>query len=271
MESKQNNLRLLAVDLDGTLLTDDKRISEANLAALRAAMEQGIHVCLATGRAWPGARAYAECVGPDTPVVTNNGAMIVDPRTDEILFELQLAREDAKEIYALGESLGISMVVWSQNILYGSRMDALIEDYEQRFGKMKARPVTSIDELSKQGISKILWYSMSGQAVAWSKLVPESIRERVSVETSSVNALEFFNRNVSKAQAVGRVAEGLGLSLSDTMAIGDAGNDLPLIKAAGLGVAMGNAMEHVKAMADAVTADNEHDGVMEAVRRYLLK
>lgn len=260
--------RMLAIDLDGTLLTEAKEITADNLAAVRRASEAGCHVCIATGRAWPGAREFVRRLGCTVPVVTSNGAMIIDPRDETILYDLELNTQDAQSIYRLGEQIGVTQIVWTKNRLFGSREDELLLDYSRRFGKIPGKLVPSIEQLTTEGVSKILWYFPEESSGEYLRAVPEELTERVCVVTSSPHFLEFFNCNVSKAEAVAMVAERLGTELSDVAAIGDAGNDIPMLVRAGLGVAMGNATGDVKEIADMVTDDNEHDGVARLIARF---
>lgn len=264
-----SDIVMLAIDLDGTLLTDDKRISDANARAIREAMDAGVKVCIATGRAWPGAKEYARELGVDAPVVTSNGAMIVDPVTEEVLFDLGLSGEDARAVYARGEQEGLTQIVWSKCQFFASRMNELAVDYGHRFGRMNPTAVPSIDELCERGVSKILWYCPNEDAEEYRKKVLDVFGERISVVTSMPSFLEFFHRGLSKAEAVRRVADRYGIRMDEVAGFGDAGNDIPLLQMTGIGVAVGNASDEAKQAADLVTADNEHDGVALAIREIL--
>lgn len=260
--------KMIAIDLDGTLLTDDKRITAYGKQTICDAMEAGNIVCVSTGRAWPGARKFAHELEVTAPVVTSNGAMIVDPVSEEVLYDLKLSFEDAKQIYELGLQVGVTQIVWSGCQLHGSRMDDYLKDYSKRFGFMEPIVIDSIEQLREKGVSKILWYFPEPEADGYLEKVPKELREHLNIVTSTPFFLEFFHKEVSKAAAVGMVANRYGIDWSQIMAIGDAGNDLPMIRMAGIGVAMGNATDDVKKEADDVTADNEHDGVAQVIRKY---
>ena len=260
--------RMFAVDLDGTLLTGDKRISEANKKALKQATESGIHVVLSTGRAWPGARAFAEELGIRVPVITSNGAMIIDGATGEIMYKKDMEPEAAREIIEDGVRIGTSQIIWAENQLYGLPIDERLIDYGQRFGKMDPLPLPPVESLFEVGISKVLWYdTVERSEQLWGEL--KQYRDTVVVR-SDPHFLEFFNIGVSKAKAIVAVADILGVKREEIAAIGDADNDLPMLETAGLGIAMGNANERVKAAADRITTDNEHDGVAYAVHHFLM-
>ena len=259
-------IRLAAIDLDGTLLTGAKTISGTNAGAIRAAMDAGAYICIATGRAWPGAKEFIRELRPNSPVITSNGAMIVHPETEEILFECCLSAQDAGTVFDLGTERDVTQIVWSENRLYSSKINELSEDYSRRFGKMPAKKITALSELAGHEIQKVLWYLPEAMAEQTLPSVPVERFRNVCIVTSDPNFLEFFSASVSKAEALRKVAGMCHVPVCETAAIGDAGNDIPMLKEAGIGIAMGNATEETKAQADAVTLDNEHDGVAYALK-----
>lgn len=265
-EARPFKIRLAAIDLDGTLLTGDKRITKGNAEAVRKAMQSGALICIATGRAWPGAKEFVQALRPNCPVITSNGAMIVHPETEEILFERCLDRQDAEKVFELGVQRDVTQIVWSDNQLYSSKKDELSDDYSRRFGKIAAKRIGSLSELGERKILKILWYFPDPVAEQMLPGVPAEQFENVCVVTSEPNFLEFFSSSVSKAEALRKVAEFCGVLIEETAAIGDAGNDIPMLKEAGIGIAMGNAAGTTKSKADRVTKDNEHDGVAYALK-----
>ena len=269
-QSQENEcFRMFAIDLDGTLLTDDKQITEGNKNAVADAMKAGVVMCVSTGRAWPGAKKFVRELGVTAPVITSNGAMIVDPLTEEVLYDLKLDFEDVRQIYRLGCEIGVTQIVWSGRQLYGSRMDEYLGDYSRRFGFMEPIVLQSIEDLCEKGVSKILWYFPEPTADGYLRKVPAALRDKLNIVTSTPFFLEFFHKEVSKAAAVEMVAERFNIPRSEIVCVGDAGNDLPMIRMAGLGVAMGNATDDVKAEADYITDDNMHDGVAKVIRRFL--
>ena len=269
--------RLLAIDLDGTLLTDDKRISERNREALAKAQQCGMHVVISTGRAWPGAKAFAAELGLSVPVITSNGAMIVDAVTEEIIYKRDLEPEAAKNVLEAGRKNGVSQIIWSSNRLYGLPVDWRLEDYGRTYGKMTPQPMPPVETLYDAGISKILWYDDPERIASFNEQVhadggdvmPGGLPKDTAAWMSQPTFLEFFHSDVSKAAALRSVAQILGVSMEETVAVGDAPNDILMLQAAACGVAMGNASESVKAIADFVTEDNMHDGVAVLTERLL--
>ena len=269
------SIRMIAVDLDGTLLTDDKQISEVNRETLRKAAEKGVYVILSTGRAWPGAKGFAAELGLGLPVITSNGAMIVDSATEKILYQRDMETETAFSVIEEGVRRGTSQIIWSRNRLYGLPVNERLQDYGRRFGKMTPQPAP-LALLEEEGISKVLWYDTPENITAWEKeLAPREDRSleafpNTKVVTSSPTFLEFFHSGVSKATAIRTVAAQFGVAKEEIAAIGDADNDLPMLAEAGTAIAMGNATDRVKNTADQITEDNEHDGVALAIRKLLV-
>ncbi len=261
--------RMIAVDLDGTLLTDDKRISRGNSEALRRANDAGIHIVISTGRAWPGVREFAGQLGISAPVITSNGAMIIDANSGEILLKRDLEEEDARVIAAEGRKRLTSQIVWSNKRLFGLPVDERLADYSRRFGKIPAKPLPPLSDVLRDGISKFLWYDEPERIDRFQREMRELLPPSVTVCKSLPEFLEFFHGEVSKARGLARVAEYFGVSMDEVIAVGDADNDLPMLTEAGLAVAMGNATESVKSVADFVTETNENDGVAHVIARFL--
>lgn len=262
--------KMIAIDLDGTLLKDDKTISLTNMRALLDAMKAGVRICISTGRAWPGAKAFVRQIGCNAAVITSNGAMIIDSADESIMYECTLDRDVAKQIYDIGNELGMTQIVWAKNVLYGNKLNARISDYGYRFGKMEPQKVTDFDKLNAQGILKILWYDDPECISGVQKKISGRITGDVNICTSNIDLLEFFSSNVSKAAGLDRISSMYGIDPGEVIALGDGHNDIEMLHWAGLSVAMGNATDEVKAEADLITSTNEQDGVARIIQTYIL-
>ena len=261
--------RMIVSDMDGTLLRSDCTISERNADAIRHATDSGIKFVLATGRPIQGVRDYAAMLGLSGPVITYNGAVVVDLATEEILYEESMNRADAELSLRLGQEYDTTMCIWSRGQLYVNKINGRAEDYKKISG-VEPVVVTDYTKILDQGITKILWYDtpeMIGQ-------MPDVMAAKGFTSTtfclSKPYFLEFFSSNVSKAAAVGKVCEINGISPDEVIAIGDAPNDLSMLEFAGLGVAMENALDEVKAAVSTVTKSNDDDGVAEVIERYIM-
>lgn len=261
--------RLIAADMDGTLLTDDKRITERTADAVRRAGEAGVRFCLSTGRPLAGVRRYLDQLGLTTPTITYNGAVIVDPTTGSFIYEQGLDADAAKEIWRLGLEFDTTIIVWSHERLLVSRMDERVEKYKAVSG-VPPVVIADFDALADEGIAKMLWYDEIERMGEFQDTLARTLTCPVNYATSNPRFLEFFDHRVSKAAAMEQLGRHLGIDRTEMIAIGDGYNDLSMLTYAGLGVAMGNAPEDIRVRCGYVTATNEEDGVAEVIERFCL-
>ena len=261
--------KLLAADMDGTLLDPDSRITENTEKAVKAMERAGGRFVISTGRPPRGVRAFIRQLGLTGPVICYNGAMIIRADTGEVLYEQGLGREDAAQILKLGHSWDVTMCIWAGNRLYGSRMDERFLRYHRNIPS-EPRLARSDEEVLDIGITKILFYDTPERIrEIQSSLHRDSFRQ-VNFCTSQPFYLEFFSGLASKASALEHIGLLTGIRREEMMAVGDGENDLSMLQAAGLGVAMDNAPQSVKAAAGAVTGSNREDGVAQLIRKYFL-
>lgn len=243
--------KLIALDMDGTLLTEDKKVSEENKAALRAARDAGITVIFSTGRGVQNVLSYVEELQmTESPMVVVNGGevyrkpgQLVERHTltaDQVtrLHELALQHDTWYWAYAVGDIYNKDR--WAEP----QELDAL---QWLKFG----------------------YYTDNNSSLA-------AIREELlswgtlELSNSHPNNLELNPKGIHKASGIRKVCELLGLQMSEVIAMGDSLNDVAMIREAGLGVAMGNAQDEVKALADVVTLTNEEHGVAHIIHKYAL-
>jgi len=241
--------RLLALDLDGTLLNDRGEISPANAEWVRRAQEAGITVMVSTGRGFHTALPYALQIGEDSPMVTANGGEIWR-RPHDLLRRVPLPSETVAELYRLAAR---HEEVWfwayaAQGLFNRNNWTEDVHACEWlKFGYYT----------EDRGILD----RIREELVSWGGL---------EITNSHPNNLEVNAAGVSKAAAIEEVCRLIGCSLAEAAAIGDSLNDISAIRACGLGIAMKNAQDEVKAAADAVTDSNNEDGVARAIREFIL-
>lgn len=263
------NYKMIASDMDGTLLGSDCRISDKNKAAIRKAVDKGIVFVLATGRPIQGVRSYAEELGLDGAAITYNGAVVADLASGKILYEQSMDRRDAELSLRLGTEYDTTMCIWSQGKLYVNKLNDRAYDYMTISG---VEPILAEDfgDILDAGITKILWYDdpeMIGRMPA------EMAKKGFSDTTFCLSRpyfLEFFSSRVSKAAALEKLCEIHKVTPAEVIAMGDAPNDLPMLEFAGMGVAMGNALPEVKAVAGHVAPSNDDDGVAAVIEKFVL-
>nr|WP_294667192.1 Cof-type HAD-IIB family hydrolase [uncultured Blautia sp.] len=263
--------KFAAADMDGTLLNDANEITSYTVETIRRAVSQGLIFSICTGRPVQGVEQYLEQLGTQGPVITYNGAMILDSATGRVLYRQELDSEDGRRILEAGQKYHTTMCIWSDNKLYGNKLNDRIQEYS-RAARVAPLPMPSIDELLAQGITKILWYDDVSKIQQIEKELHETAPfQNVTFCTSKPFYLEFFSSKVSKAAAIDRLGELYGFTQAETIAIGDGFNDLSMIRHAALGVAMANAPEGVKECADYITTrTNNEDGVAEVLEKFVL-
>jgi Cof subfamily protein (haloacid dehalogenase superfamily) len=259
--------RLIAVDMDGTLLNSKGRISEKTIAAIRKVVEKGVLFTICTGRPIQGVERYYDVLDTNSPVITYNGAMIVMGRSREILYKQDLDPSDARDILAWGKKLGTTVVAWSDNKLYANVLNDRVHDYKQ-LSMVEPILITDVEELVNNGVTKFLWYDHAEKIRHYQEILAGKLGRGVTFCTSKPTFLEFFNSRVSKAAAMEKIGEHFGIRREEMAAIGDGFNDLPMIEYAGLGVAMGNAPEEIKRKAGYVTLSNDEDGIAYFIEKY---
>ncbi|MBR6022171.1 MAG: HAD family phosphatase [Kiritimatiellae bacterium] len=257
--------RLVALDLDGTLLDGTGSVPPDTVRAIRDLSASGVVFVLATGRPFPGAEKYCSLLGLSTPAIVFNGAQIVDSASRAILFSRNLLRRDAETVLAWGRRLGATMCIWSGDTLYGNKLDDKIRAYS-RISGIPPRPVEDWDALLDRGIAKILWCGDPDWITRVQRELPPGDFREVTRCTSQPTFLEFFDSRVSKGAALRFVAERLGIPREEILAIGDGMNDLDMLRCAGTGVAMPHAPDALKAAARHVLPPSQ--GVSSALRLF---
>lgn len=242
-----NKYKLLALDMDGTLLTSKDEISPETSKWIGKAKEHGIHVCLSTGRAFSSALPFGEQLGLSTPMITVNGSEVWRSPHDLYLRSLM----DTKLITAMhqiAEDENCWYWAYSVGQLYNKDhwTDALEDKEWMKFGYH-----TEDNEARHRILMKL--QDMGG----------------LEITNSSPKNLEINAEGVNKASGITEVCQLLGIQMSEVIAVGDSMNDLAAIQQAGLGVAMGNAQQVVKDEADFITLSNNEDGIAKVIQKFI--
>lgn len=261
--------KLMAVDIDGTLLNSKGVMTEKTIAAIKAAVEKGLIFTIASGRPVQGIEYLNDMLGIDVPFITYNGAMVVMGKSKEILYEKNLSAEDALFAIRLGQQFHTTIIVWCQNQLYVNEMNDRTEQYKEITG---GDPILlgDIEALAKRGITKVLWYDEEKNIEKYQSIIGKSVGNNTNFHISRPIFLEFVDKEASKAIAMEKLGEYYQIDRNEMIAVGDSFNDLSMIKYAGLGVAMGNAKQQIKEQADFVTLTNDEDGVAAVIERFIL-
>ena len=269
------NYRFVAIDVDGTLLDSNKNLNAHTKKTIQQCIKKGITVCICTGRPLQTIDRFTELLGveecpaiQEMPFILYNGAMVAVGKKHDILFEQPLSENAGKELLSLGQELGSTLIAWSKNRLYVNELNARIENY-CTITPIEPILITDPNTLAKQGITKMIWYDDAERMPNLIDILnAKAVRQEINYFTSNPLFLELVDRRCSKGLAIEQLIRHLGISREETIAIGDGYNDIPMLEYAGLGIAMGNACNAVKAAADTVTLTNDEEGVAHALLRY---
>ncbi|UCZ54673.1 Cof-type HAD-IIB family hydrolase [Bacillus shivajii] len=284
------NIKLIATDMDGTLLNDGRNISEENIKAIQAAMDKGIHVMVATGRDYTEAIAPLKEASLRLPLINVNGA---DLRKEdgEVIHQQTLTYHQFKDMKKILEEEGVYYEIYTTKGAYTDDskrgLDVIVDllmstgefgSYDQvrslaerRFEEGAINQTTSYDNLLQDEnceLFKILAFSEDhGKRDRARKRLVEAVN--VDVSASGKENLEINHKEATKGNGLKIMAETYGVDLSETMVLGDNFNDVSMMEVAGLSVAMGNAEDEIKELCDEVTDKNTNDGVAKAIYRVL--
>ena len=262
-------VKLFVSDLDGTMLPDGNVVSAENIAAVRRAAAAGVTVTIATGRMFEAALPVARALGVDVPIISYNGGLIKSP-SGRVYEEHTVDSALAHNIIAFCKERGWYIQSYSGGVLrYVEACDEsrFYENSQQLTGQ-----AVGWDGLfaHTEGNCKLL-LATKGRDVtlARAEAMLAAFGERVDVTRSADRLIEIVPKGISKASALKSLAGKLGISIAETMAIGDAYNDLPMLQAAGKSIAMGNAFPEVKEVTDYETLTCEENGLAAAIYHYV--
>ncbi|WP_315067653.1 sugar-phosphatase [uncultured Clostridium sp.] len=265
--------KLIALDMDGTLLTADKRVSEKNKAAIKAAEANGVKIVLASGRPLIGIAKYLNelnLLKDEDYVLSFNGGLVQNTKTQEIVSKLTLKGKDLKNIYKISKELNINIHAFSAKDGLITPKISQYTEYEATINgiEINIRDFNEVDD--EEDIIKVMMIDPQEILDPAIEKLPSEVYEKYSVFKSAPFFLEFTNKEVDKGLGLKKLGEYLGIKKEEIIACGDAGNDLSMVKYAGLGVAMGNATKEVKEAASFITTSNDEDGIANVIEKFIL-
>lgn len=267
------NYKLIALDMDGTLLRKDKTVSERTKKAIDDAREKGVTVVLATGRPIDGVTRYLEeldMYGENDYVLSYNGGLVLKTKDREPICKIGLTGEDLHYLYEVSKDLGGNIHAFSETKGLITPKNSKYTEVEANINNIKIN-IEDFNKLEKDhSIIKIMMIDEEEVLQKAVDNLPKEVYDKYTVVRSTPYFLEFLNKEVNKGVGVEMLAKHMGITLDQVITMGDAGNDLHMIECAGMGVAMGNAFEEVKKAANYITDTNENDGVAKAIEHLVL-
>jgi len=263
-------IKLVAVDLDDTLLDKTTSVSPRARAAIREAVKQGVTVTISTGRMYQSAVRYARQLELDVPIITYNGALIKSCFSEETFFQRPIEQETATKVLTLFRERGWYIQSYINDVLYVDEINNRAQNYE-KLASVKAYAIGEKLYTPQEGPLKMLAIAEPKEIDCIRETLKSTFNGSICVANSKPTYLEIIDPTVNKGRALSFLAQKLNIGQQEIMAVGDSNNDLDMIQFAGFGVAMGNASDNVKAAAQAVTLRNDEDGVAEAIEKYVLR
>lgn len=262
--------KLLALDIDGTLTNSQKQISPKTRQALMEAQQKGLRLILASGRPTDGVRPLARQLEMEKYggfILSYNGARVIDLSNEQVVYEKTLAPEIIPVIGELAHKYKIGVLTYVD----GAVITETPEDpYIQLEARINGLPLKGVENFAKAVTEKEPKCLMTGDGEYMGKIEPEiaAALGNLSVYRSEAYFIEIMPENIDKAVSLEKLCEYVGVTREQLAACGDGYNDMPMIRYAGLGIAMANAKEPVREAADVITLSNDEDGIAAALEKY---
>ncbi|MCB2292891.1 Cof-type HAD-IIB family hydrolase [Clostridium algoriphilum] len=271
--------KLICIDMDGTLLSDEKTVSERNLRAIRLANEQGVRIAVCTGRIFTSADYFSNLLGVKSPVIAANGAYIREKDRDEVIYNASIGENKCRKLLSVFKQYDIyphfytNEMIFTENAAFSTRFYKEANKKLSKDKQIKVLIVRDWDEVFKKyenEIFKGIGVDADAEKIRKAKIAIRNM-DAFEVVSSKFDNFEVTNKGVTKGNAVKILANYYGIESEQIICIGDSENDLSMIKYAGLGVAMGNADGVVKEAAQYITETNNNDGVAKAIEKFILE
>lgn len=267
--------KILFLDLDGTLLTDDKKISDGNRQAIKKVLDQGNYVVVVTGRHVESGRIVAKELGLTMPgcyMIAFNGSVIYDCSADRILYERTIPIQYVYQLFEKAKDAGIYIQTYNKTDILTEKHTRELDFYTKRT-RMSYKVIPDVTTSLEEEPYKVLLVSLDGRKVLedFQEANADWTEGKMNSFLSCNEYLEYCPLAVDKGNAIRYLCSFLNIPIENTIAIGDERNDITMIQKASIGVAVANAVDEAKEVADYVTEkDNNHDAVAEAIEKFML-
>ena len=264
------DIELLALDLDGTVIGEDKKLSPTIKEAIAAAQKKGVKVIIATGRMFVSALPYAKQLGLSGPIVTYNGALIKHLKKEQTMGHFPVSLSTARQIIQDAEKMNIHLNLYLDDRLYVSEKNSYSDGYAE-FTGVTAHPVGSLLDFMDQPPTKLLAIEEDrNRFEEIFSFFEDKYSQEVFLTESQHHYLEFCSPKATKGRGLAMVADHFDIAQENTMALGDSGNDRTMIQWAGIGGAVQTGIEEVKKEADFIFPEPEKQGVASVIEKYIL-
>ncbi|WP_024615987.1 Cof-type HAD-IIB family hydrolase [Clostridium sp. Ade.TY] len=275
------SIKLICIDMDGTLLDNNHNVSNENKEALMEAKEKGVIIAITTGRLFTSAKYYSDLIGIDAPIISSNGAYIREKNSSDVIYENALSLDESLEIYNISKK-------YSSNGYFNTHDTAISstdfrEDHAYKVTNKNIPEEDRIKFIVSNDLKDIL-RELEGDVLKFIAIDTDGSNNdelikakneflnlnKYEVVSSGLHNFEVMKKGTSKGNAVKHLAKILNINRDEIMCIGDSENDLSMIKYAGTGVCMGNGLDLLKKEAQYITDTNINSGVAKAIRKFVL-
>ncbi|MCL2365594.1 MAG: Cof-type HAD-IIB family hydrolase [Oscillospiraceae bacterium] len=261
--------KLIAVDIDGTTLNSQHQLTERTKCAIIKTAKAGVLYVTATGRALKGVQFINDLFEVDLPFIIFNGASAVMGKSGAVLFDKYLDFEAASEAFEIGRSRSAPIVVWTDQGIWMCNATPKTIKYNESYGH-ELRIIEHLDMIRGVNIYKIFWMGSPTENARRQVEMNKYFDGKLNCFTSQPEYLEFVSPEVTKGSALEAIGRLYGIDKCEMIAVGDGYNDIAMLEYAGVGIAMGNAPDDVKAVCKHVACSNDEDGLAEVIEEFIL-
>lgn len=261
--------KIIAIDLDDTLLTDELDITPGTRQALQKAIGQGVMVTIATGRMYASAKQTADRIGLEVPIISYQGALIKHPTDGTVLYKRDVPREVVEYVFDYAAKNGLHLQSYHNDTLVARAENEKLVAYS-KLSNISYEIEPDFEKLAAKATPKLLMIDDPERLDGVMAELKAALGDKAHITKSKPHFLEIMHPEGTKGHALRFLAEHAGCSIEATIGIGDSWNDREMIETAGLGVAMGNAVDALKQVADYVTESNNNEGVRHVIEKFVL-
>lgn len=262
--------KLVVIDLDNTLLNSSQKISEKNKETIKKVQQKGVEVMIATGRMFVSAYPYLKELGLEKEVIVYNGSMVKNIKENKIIYHNPIKKEYAKEIIKDIKSQDLHLNLYQNDKLYVDKDNEYKKRYEEISG-INAIKVDNLDQFDYDAPTKLLIIEDDrDKHQYYHKYLRETYNDIIDVTESKEYFIEIGAKGVNKGNTLQKIIQDKDIRQDEIIAIGDSYNDLEMLSFAQIGVAMENAAQKIKDMADVIAPHHENDGVALILDKLIL-
>ena len=266
------NIKMVALDMDGTLLNPDDHITPRVHKTIHEAVKRGIHIVLATARPPRHVRFYHRALKLHTPIVSHNGALIWDERQKSVIRHISLPHALARRVvdYARLHCPDVIPSIEIVDKLYSDHFGAVPLEALPAGCTFNPDVVAALESFLHVPVTRVMFHAKSSVIEELVYLLAKRFDNRICLFRSDSRLLQVVAPDTNKALALDFLCQSYGITAANVLAVGDNANDLPMLKWAGISAAMANAPEQVRKAAQYMVPSNQDDGVAEAIERFAL-